>query len=182
MHFIQLRRARFFGHGRTSDCADEQIFRCVAQVNKFQQLSLITHACQQIATDRVGGQCGHTLLYDSVVRKQGECIGLHLLIQFMLAAGHGKDHVRVPADRVVQCIVCGSVAGMERHHQIHVEGRLIAVDIAQLETQMIVAVFLGGQVAFFYDISLQVQANDLHRLFFDLCKSTVYKGLHRVGI
>lgn len=48
MHFVQLRRARFFGHGRTSDCADEQIFRRVAQVNKFQQLSLITHAVSRL--------------------------------------------------------------------------------------------------------------------------------------
>lgn len=139
MHFVQLRRARFFGHGRTFDCADEQVFRCVAQVNKFQQLCLIAHACQQIAPDRVGCQRRHTLLHDAVAREQGECVCVYLRIQFMLAARHGKDHVRLPTDRIVQRIVCGSVAGMKRDHHIHVEGRLIAVDIPQFKMQMVVA-------------------------------------------
>ena len=154
MHFVQLRRARFFGHGRTFDCADEQVFRCVAQVNKFQQLCLIAHACQQVSPDRVGGQRRHTLLHDAVAREQGECVCVYLRIQLMLAARNGKDHIRVPADRIVKCIIRSGVTGMKCHDHIHIKRGMIAVDIPQLKMQMPVAVFLGGIVAFFNDISL----------------------------
>ena len=154
VHFVELCLACLFGHGRTPDRADEQIFGCMAEIHKFQQLCFISHACQKVAADGVSSQCRHALLHDAVAGEEGERIGVHLSIQLVLAAGNGKDHVRIPADRVVQRLVRGGVTGVERHYYIHVEGCLVAVDIAQLKTKTVIAVFLGGKIALVNDIRL----------------------------
>lgn len=130
MHFIQLGGACFFGHGWIFYGADQEVFGRVGEIHELQKLCFISHAGQQITPDRIGRQRRHALFYDAVARKQGELIRVHLPIELMLAAGYGKDHVRIPADGVVQCIIRGGVTGMERHDHIHIKGSMVAIDIA----------------------------------------------------
>ena len=85
----------------------------------------------------------------------------------MLAAGYGENHFCIPFHRVIQSKIRSRIAGMEGHDDIHIKRTVIAVDIAHLEPQTVVAVLLGSLITLFDDILFQIQANDLHSFFPD---------------
>lgn len=80
VHLVKLGLARPFGHGRAFYGADEQVFRGVGQIDKFQQLRFVAHACQQIPANRIGGQRRHALLHDPVAGEEGKRVRLHLCV------------------------------------------------------------------------------------------------------
>ncbi len=95
------------------DRTDQDILGRMRKVNKLQQLGLVAAPGQQIAADGIGGQRRKALLDDTVTGKQRKIIRFDLCIEFMLTAGHRKDHLRIPLDGVVQRIVGRGIAGMQ---------------------------------------------------------------------
>ena len=85
---------------------------------------------------------GAEALRDNAVSgEEGKSVRVDLLVQFMLAAGHGEDHPGVPGDGVVKGIVGCGVASVEGDDHVHVKGTAKTVDIPQLKPEVVIVVF-----------------------------------------
>ena len=62
-------------------------------------------------------------------------LALHLLIHLMLAARNGQDHLRVPADRLLQRVIRRRIAGIEHHDHIDLIRSLVGSNIPMKELQ-----------------------------------------------
>lgn len=135
----------------------------MGQVNKLQKLCPIAASFQQTASDAVCEQGRHPLLDDAVFGQDREGFCFDLPVQFMLAAGNGKDHLSVPLYGIVEGKIRGRITGMQCDD--HINDAVVAktIDITHLESQMFIAVFLRHLIAVLDHISLQVQTDHFHR-------------------
>ena len=80
----------------------------------------------------------------------------------MLAAGHRKDQLCFPADRMIQSIIRSRITGVKRYHHINRLIALITANITNLKGQPVIAILLRCFVTVSDHICLQIQSGDLH--------------------
>ena len=100
-------------------------------IDKFQDLNPIAHIFQDLGPQSVRIKSRHPLLNDPIAEHRGKQAAFHLPVQLMLAAGYGKDHLRAPADRLLQRVIRRRITGMERNHHVHPFHALVGSDIAR---------------------------------------------------
>ena len=132
----------------------KDILRRMFHVDELQDLGTVALVLQKLRTQRIGVQRRHPLFDQAVMQHRLQQIIFYLLIQFMLAARHGKDDLRAPAHGLFQRIVRSGITGMKRHHHIYVIHALIGRNITMIELQLIVAVMLCQPAAMADDILL----------------------------
>ena len=103
------------------------------KINKFQQLCPITAIFQQICPYGIRCQGTEPLFYNAVIGQNGQGIRFYLLVQFMLAAGNGKNHLCVPLNRIIKGQVRSGIAGMQRNDHIYRKRGAKAADIPGFE-------------------------------------------------
>lgn len=111
-------------------------------IDKFEYLRLISTLLQKLRADTVGDKRGHPLLQQSIAQNRLEQPVTYLAVQLMLAARHGQNYIRSSSDRFRHRVIRGRVAGVERHHHIHMSGAFITGNIAMVKMKILKAEFL----------------------------------------
>ena len=115
---------------------------------------------QQGGPQAVRNQSRHPLFQKAVAKNRLQGLVSDLSIQFMLAAGHGQNRPGIPLHRSGQRIVRGSIAGVERYHQVYLVHSLIIRDIPCQKLQLFIAEPLRQLIAAANNILLQIQADN----------------------
>ena len=86
----------------------------------------------------------------------------YLRVYLMLAAGDGENVLHVVLQRVVQGVVGGNVAGVQRHDHVDMPVvERVARHVGDVELKTGVAVLRGDAVAALHDVGLQIVADDV---------------------
>lgn len=143
--------------------AEHDVLRRVGKVDELYHVHLVAHVLQHRGADGVGQQRGHALLYYPVAQENVQFAALfYLRVYLMLAAGDGENVLHIVLQRVVQGVVGGDVAGVQRHD--HVDMPVVGACRASRRrrgTQDGVAVLRGDAVAALHDVGLQIVADDV---------------------
>ena len=148
----------FFCAAIAEDGAEHDVFGGVVEVDEFQHLGFVAHGFQEVAADVVGQEGGEAFAGDAVAREEREGGGLELGVEFVLAAGDAEDAGNAAVDGVEEGVVGGGVAGVEADDDVD-GGVVVEVpDVAGLESEVLVAVFLCGSVAGGDDVFFEVES------------------------
>ena len=93
----------------------------------------------------------------------------------MLAARNRKNNFCIPFDGLFQRIVSRRVARVQRHHHIDLVAAGIRSDVALIEMQLFIAVFLRQSVADCDDILFQVKSDDIDIQFFQFAEVIIHR-------
>ena len=145
-------------------CPDQKILRRVLHIDKLQDLHPVSHSLQHFRTKGICIKRCHPLLDNSIMEHRCKQLALHLLIHLMLTARNRQDHLRVPADRLLQRVIRRSIAGMERHDHIDLIRSLVGSDIPMKKLQRFISKFLRKTGTVLDHVRLQVQACDPYRV------------------
>lgn len=143
--------------------AQHQIFGRMRKVNKFQNVHAVATVFQKHCTDAVRQKRRNTFLDDAVVEQTVKFATLlYGQIDFVLATRHGKDVLDSLGNCVVQCVVGGNVASVQRHNHVDVGAfKFVLGDVGNNKFQACVAVLLRNLVAMFHHVGFEVVANDV---------------------
>ena len=143
------------------------------KVDKFKHLRFVAAVFKQICPHGIGKQSGKALLNYTVAGEQRKAFCRKLIVELVLTAGHGKNHFGVPVYCVIECKIRCGIAGVKSYYHINVKRALVAVYIAKLKTQVIIAVFLRRLVTLFDYVLFQVKADYVCLDFSDFGKIVV---------
>lgn len=88
----------------------QDILRRMLHIDEFQYLGIISFVLQILGPKRIRHQRRHALLDQPISKDRLQCLIVNLPVQFMLTAGNGKDHLRIPANGFRQGEVRSRVA------------------------------------------------------------------------
>lgn len=92
----------------------------------------------------------------------------------MLTAGHAEDVLYALFDGVIECVICGGVAGVKGYYHVDIfVVEDVLCDVCNYEFKIGVAVFFCNIVAVFNYVGLKVVAYDLGFYVFYLCEIVV---------
>ena len=126
-------------------------------LDELEDLRAVADQLEKLRTRGVGRKRCHPLLHDTVAKQRREHVAPDLAIDLVLAAGHGHDHAGVPAHRPVEGEIGRRVAGMQRDDKVGAGRPVVSRDVADLETQALVAKPAGECRAFPDHVLLEVE-------------------------
>ena len=138
--------------------AEQNVFGCFFGVDEFERGDRIARGFEVFQAQGVG--CGVTefLTQHGMGRDESERRAVERVIEFVVAARRGKDHVRAPMNGAGENEVGRRIAGVEREDEMNVFAGIVARNVAREELEPRKAEGAGGAVAVVDDVGFEVNA------------------------